>query len=493
MLDRINEAIKAKGHDWIAKENKMPTLKGLIISEEMKLTDPEKAAQLKIEGHRFVGTPVSFDLRNATINGKTGNWTTKIKNQANCGSCVAFGSCKTMEVAYKVISGDPSTVIDLSEADLFFNGCGQCCGSGWTLEAANNRLQSVGVCKEECYPYPDGPELQCCKANRMKIAGTVRVTSDAQAKERISNGFAIQFAMDVYEDYEYYSSGVYHYDYGGFMGGHCQCIVGYDDTRQCWLVGNSWTEEWGESGWAEIGYGECGIFRNYAGYAYQIAPPLPQTGVVINTTGSLGANVIDQATGIAIGKTDAGIALAPGNYTVILRKTGYIDYPLSFQVVDKMITTLSVTMTPVKPQGDFQVAMNCMLGIAKFTVGNLIGDKVLSLDVNGLNAGNIKNMPTLKSVILKDGANAKIFKNGDWVSFNLKRTNGTLVPHNVTKIPYGTGWIIALNGGTGTNHPYTFIVKEMATSEMVDYIDLADVAATMFAMSEGYEIEEVEE
>ncbi|HIH29135.1 MAG TPA: hypothetical protein HA260_04965, partial [Thermoplasmata archaeon] len=43
------------------------------------------------EGEAFTGvTSASWDWRDATYNGQTGDWTTPIKNQADCGSCYTF-------------------------------------------------------------------------------------------------------------------------------------------------------------------------------------------------------------------------------------------------------------------------------------------------------------------------------------------------------------------------------------------------------------------
>ncbi|MDP9123347.1 MAG: peptidase C1, partial [Pseudomonadota bacterium] len=65
--------------------------------------------------------------------------------------------------------------------------------------------------------------------------------------------------MSVYEDFNYYSTGVYHYVSGSLEGGHAICVVGYDDPQQCWICKNSWNSTWGESGFFQIGYSECGI------------------------------------------------------------------------------------------------------------------------------------------------------------------------------------------------------------------------------------------
>ena len=58
---------------------------------------------------------------------------------------------------YRIAKKDPALKIDLSEADLFFRGCGDCCGSGWFFEPALSYAQSQGIPDEACYPYPNGP------------------------------------------------------------------------------------------------------------------------------------------------------------------------------------------------------------------------------------------------------------------------------------------------------------------------------------------------
>jgi hypothetical protein len=50
-------------------------------------------------------------------------------------------------------------------------------------------------------------------------------------------------------------SGVSRHVSGDLAGGHWVCLVGYDDSSQCWIAKNSW----GERGFFRIGYGECGI------------------------------------------------------------------------------------------------------------------------------------------------------------------------------------------------------------------------------------------
>ena len=74
---------------------------------------------------------------------------------------------------------------------------------------------------------------------------------------------------------------------------------------------------------------------------------LGQTGIQINTAGSLKADIVVK--GAVIGQTDGFIALTAGNYSATVRKTGYKDYPLTFTVIDKQTYQTTITLTPIAP------------------------------------------------------------------------------------------------------------------------------------------------
>jgi C1A family cysteine protease len=38
------------------------------------------------------------------------------------------------------------------------------------------------------------------------------------------------------------------------LGGHAVLIVGYDDTKKCLIVRNSWGENWGDKGYFYLPY-----------------------------------------------------------------------------------------------------------------------------------------------------------------------------------------------------------------------------------------------
>jgi C1A family cysteine protease len=208
--------------------------------------------------------PTSFDWRNAS--GK--NFITPVKNQNPCGSCVAFGSLAAVEGTYQVQKNDPDSGIDLSEAQMFYcyaAGEGMKCHDGWFVDHAFSFLREKGVTTEEFFPYT--PHDQPCSPKTgwdkhlMFAKDTRTSTSVSEIKQWISTTGPVTSRFNVFEDFQNYDSGVYFHTSGGQVGGHCVCVVGYNDTHATphWIVKNSWGPQWGENGYFRIAYGQCGI------------------------------------------------------------------------------------------------------------------------------------------------------------------------------------------------------------------------------------------
>lgn len=58
--------------------------------------------------------------------------------------------------------------------------------------------------------------------------------------------------IPVYRDFLIYKTGVYQVYPGNqkFSSGHAVKVIGWDirDGKNCWLIENSWGEDWGENG-----------------------------------------------------------------------------------------------------------------------------------------------------------------------------------------------------------------------------------------------------
>jgi C1A family cysteine protease len=233
-----------------------------------------------------------------------GNYVTPIRDQAFCGSCVAFGTVAVLESMIKIKAGAPGLAVDLSEAHLFFcygpdKGAGACPDGGWWPDDSYPCLKT-GVVDEACFPYTD--EDQPChlaadwKTRLTKISAFNHLTKAADMKHHLATVGPMSACFTVYEDFAYaYTGGIYSYHpdtSGDIVGGHCVAIVGYDDSKLCWIAKNSWGKGWGEKGFFRIGYGQCGIDAEMWGINGTITgPPLSEFRLVGLHAGELSHTV----------------------------------------------------------------------------------------------------------------------------------------------------------------------------------------------------------
>jgi C1A family cysteine protease len=206
--------------------------------------------------------PGSFDWRNR--GGQ--NFVNPIRDQGSCGSCVAFGTTAAVEATARIQRNDPNLAIDLSEGSLFYcigASRGRNCSNGWWPADALTGYRDTGVPDEACFPYTPGDQgcNQCAdwQTRVTRITAFHAVGASSDLKLWISSHGPTPACMSVYDDFFSYSGGIYHHVTGNLAGGHCICIIGYDDAASCWICKNSWGSSWGESGFFQIAYGECGI------------------------------------------------------------------------------------------------------------------------------------------------------------------------------------------------------------------------------------------
>lgn len=270
----IRTAVAQAGATWqvgetpltqLSEEQRLLHLGAVPPSGEASLAEREQMAEAKLGALKAaaVGYPASYDLTN--VGGAS--YITSVKDQGGCGSCVAFGTCATVEGAARKLKGNPTLAIDLSEAHLFYccgRSLGATCGTGWWPDQAFDCVKNTGVADEACYPYT-AVDQNCtglCAdwASRVtKITGWHKITSPADMKTWLSTNGPLGSCFTVYNDFFSYKSGIYSHVTGGVAGGHCISVVGYDDTQSFWKCKNSWSAGWGDNGYFKIAYGQCGI------------------------------------------------------------------------------------------------------------------------------------------------------------------------------------------------------------------------------------------
>jgi len=215
--------------------------------------------------------------------GITGDWTTGIRNQGNCGSCYAFGSLATFETVINMARKTPNADVDLSEQFIVS------CGSEWTsgilgcdggyFTSTFNFIETYGSIPEACFPYTSGssgyvpPCSQKCSNWQdlvINIDSWQTVASDITSmKNALITYGPLTVTMTVYDDFFDYNGGVYeHPGSDPDPINHMVSIVGYDDANNCWICKNSWGRSWGEDGWFRIVYGDCKIGESTAYLMY---------------------------------------------------------------------------------------------------------------------------------------------------------------------------------------------------------------------------------
>jgi C1A family cysteine protease len=278
-LSELQATLKEQGARWqadvtplteLSQEEKQLRLGATPPLGEPTLQEREVIAQAKLASEAIVEAevaatayPALYDLRNSNGN----NYITSVRDQGACGSCVAFGTSAAVEGTFRVQRSNPGLNVDLSEAYLFYcvaRSAGRNCDNGWWPDNAFDAYKDTGVPDEACYPYTAGDQNcsnRCSnwQSRVTKIAGWHKITATADMKAWISTRGPLSACFTVYNDFFAYRNGVYHHITGDVAGGHCVCIIGYDDGGRYWIAKNSWGSGWGESGFFRIGYGECGI------------------------------------------------------------------------------------------------------------------------------------------------------------------------------------------------------------------------------------------
>lgn len=210
--------------------------------------------------------PASWDWR--SVDSK--NWISPVKNQGECGSCVAFAVAAALESHWRINESNEKLKTDISEAGIFFIPERQCNPGdpryGWTVTAALDFLIDEGACFENNYPYRDvnhNAELIEGTELSMKITGYDSSTSSKQMKRWLCEEGPLVSMFTVYDDFYLFwhggAKGIYSNVAGKIQGGHAVTVIGYDDANTCWICKNSWGPGHDNDGCFRIGYGECGI------------------------------------------------------------------------------------------------------------------------------------------------------------------------------------------------------------------------------------------
>jgi len=201
----------------------------------------------------------------ASVDWRTSNAVTAIKDQGQCGSCWAFSTTGSLEGLNAIKNGN---LLSFSEQQLVDcstenEGC-----NGGLMTLALEYTASNGITLEDSYPYT-GEDGTCTYDSSQKaFANTAYTTpnSNADLLTAAAQG-PVSVSVEADQDvFQYYTSGVLNDDTCGTDLDHGVLVVGYDTDATSgpyWIVKNSWGADWGNNGFLWIarvdGDGICGI------------------------------------------------------------------------------------------------------------------------------------------------------------------------------------------------------------------------------------------
>lgn len=222
----------------------------------------------KTYSHSGSGVPSSVDWRSH-------NAVTSVKDQGQCGSCWSFSSTGAIEGAWAISTGE---LVDLSEQEMVDCATGIAYGShgcsGGQMEGAFKYVIENGQCSLASYPYTSGTTKSGGSCQRCDAVAHLSSCSDVKPNDQVSLTSAVAqqpVSVAIEADTRYfqsYSGGVLTSTSCGTNLDHGVLVVGYgtENGIDYYLVKNSWGTSWGENGYVKIARssstndpGICGI------------------------------------------------------------------------------------------------------------------------------------------------------------------------------------------------------------------------------------------
>ena len=250
------------------------------------------------------------------------NWVTlgkvaQVKDQRNCGSCWVFGTVAAFESSWAIRNNQ---MINASEQDILncsrtFPGGGSGDCSGGSMDHAAQYLKDHGTATEESKAYTASMGTCTAVLHRPYFASSWGFVADtvqpsvAQLKAALIAHGVIAVGVAATEAFQAYHSGVFNQTTVGLN--HCVALVGWDDTKNAWLIKNSWGAGWGMDGYMWIKYGSNGI-GSYAVWVDASAiPPAPAENCVYFDPANL-----------TIDYSGSNYSVVNGAYQMVVFRTG---------------------------------------------------------------------------------------------------------------------------------------------------------------------------
>lgn len=274
--DRIIADTNAKNLSYTLGHNAFSGMSSVEFAEHMHFGLNREI--LETSGLRGFSETLEQTFAETSVDWRTKNAVTPVKNQKACGSCWSFSTTGALEGIYAIKRG---TLVSYSEQQLV--DCDYIRAGGTSLGCNGGDMKSAmewigknnGLCTESAYPYVSGDtktngpcQKSCSIVSGSDISTTVSVSANSDSAMMTALAQQpVSIAIEADQSsFQLYKSGVFTGACGTNLD-HGVLLVGYGTMNglDYYILKNSWDVTWGSQGYMYIARGVDASGKPYNG------------------------------------------------------------------------------------------------------------------------------------------------------------------------------------------------------------------------------------